>query len=67
MDTVANWGWENQQRPNGTAWQYGTLEESFTRISRYGGRWILVSADPIQAFRNVMAETEKEQADASTR
>jgi hypothetical protein len=63
MDTVTNWGWQNKNRPAGVLWVAGTLEESFLSVSRHGGRWVLVSADPSSEYRRVMAETEKEMAD----
>lgn len=58
---ATNWGWQNQQRPAGVHWIAGTLEDSFTRVSRFGGRWILVAANPASEYRRVMAETEEQE------
>ena len=49
------WGWDNGR---GITWVGGTLEESFARVSRNGGRWLLRSAVPLSEYHRVMAETE---------
>lgn len=61
---ATNWGWQDQNRPAGVIWIAGTLEDSFTRVSRFGGRWILVSANPASEYRRVMRETERSTSDA---
>jgi len=55
---VTSWGWMNTA-PNGDGnvhWIPGTLEASYERAARYGGRWLLVSASPVSEYRRVMAE-----------
>jgi hypothetical protein len=45
-----NWGWQNQNRPAGVIWIPGSLADSYARVSRYGGRWILIAANPSSEY-----------------
>lgn len=58
---MTDWGWTSQQQPGSITWVKGTLEDSYARVSRYGGQWILASAVPISEYRRVMAETAAQQ------
>ena len=56
---MTDWGWFNtaSNGDGNVTWIKGTLEDSYARVSRYGGQWILASAVPISEYRRVMAET----------
>lgn len=52
------WAWMRTDKPTGSVdWVTGTLEQSYARVSRDGGTWILYSADPLDEFYRVMHAT----------
>ncbi len=54
---MTNWGWTSTGAPGTITWVPGTLADSYARVSRYGGQWILSSAVPISEYRRVLDET----------
>jgi hypothetical protein len=62
---VTDWGWVDQDYPSGMVWVKGTLAESYARVSRDGGRWILRSAVPVSEYHRVMRETETRQKEGN--
>ena len=56
---MTQWGWFNMARrgDGNVHWIRGMLEDSYERASRFGGQWILVSANPISEYHRVMSET----------
>jgi hypothetical protein len=66
-DPTVVWGWfrKDDKGSGNIEWLRGTLAETFDRArganltvaSNPGGNWIVVSSNPIEAYREVMAET----------
>jgi len=51
------WGWLRTDKGTMVAvWVGGTLEESYARVSRHGGTWILYSANPVSEYHRIMRE-----------
>lgn len=52
----ADWGWMDMNGSGNVEWIKGTLAESYERASRYGGRYVLYSANPISAYHAALDE-----------
>ena len=46
----ADWGWMDLEGSGHVEWIKGTLAASYERAARYGGRYVLYSANPIEAY-----------------